>query len=167
MSGLARGAVPGYAPRVSYNSPLPYIVHRLHVAAIYCSDGRVGKHFDDFLQAGLNLPHYDRVALPGGAACLADHAAAHVQQASVAEELKFLVEVHELERVVLIAHQGCGFYRAALGLPDGLLEGQQRMDLAAAARTVRTITGIDRVEGWFLRVDERHGTVSFEPVPLV
>lgn len=151
---------------MTYSSSIPYIVHRLRAAAIYCSDGRVGAHFDDFLQTGLDLPHYDRVALPGGAACLADHDAAHVQQASVAEELKFLVEVHELERVVLIAHQGCGFYKAALKLPDGLLEGQQRSDLATAARAVRDLTGIDKVEGWFLRVSD-DGAVSFEPVPLV
>lgn len=151
---------------MSYSCAIPYESRRLHAAAIYCSDGRVGEHFDDFLANGLHLPHYDRVALPGGAACLAGHTAAFVQQASVAEELKFLVDVHELERVVLIAHQGCGFYRASLKLPDGLLEGQQRTDLAAAARTVREVTGIERVEGWFLRIDDAQA-VSFEPVPLV
>ncbi len=150
---------------MSYASPFPYEARRLHAAAIYCSDGRVGEHFDDFLQNSLDLPHYDRVALPGGSACLAGHPAAFVQQASVAEELRFLVEVHELERVVLIAHQGCGFYRAALQLPDGLLEGQQRTDLAAAARTVRQITGLEDVEGWFLRVTDT--AVTFESVPLV
>ncbi len=152
---------------MTYSSPLRYQPRRLHAAAIYCSDGRVGEHFDDFLAHGLDLPHYDRVALPGGAACLAGHPAAFVQQASVAEELRFLVEVHELQRVVLVAHQGCGFYRASLKLPDGLLEGQQRTDLAAAARTIRAVTGITDVEAWFLRVADDDASVTFESVPLV
>lgn len=150
---------------MTYQSPLPYEPRRLRAAAIYCSDGRVGEHFDDFLHNGLGLPHYDRVALPGGPACLAGHPGAHVEQDGVARELRFLVEAHELQRVVLIAHQGCAFYRVQFGLPDGLLEGQQRADLALAAAKVRDITGIPRVDGWFLRLTE--GRVSFEPVPLV
>src|SRR5688572_30457317 len=53
-----------------FRSLVRYDPQRMHVAAMYCSDGRVGDHFDDFLQNGLGLPRYDRIALPGGPACL-------------------------------------------------------------------------------------------------
>ena len=53
-----------------YESPTPYEQTRIHAAAIYCSDGRVGEQIDDFLHKGLGLPRYDRLAIPGGPACL-------------------------------------------------------------------------------------------------
>ena len=80
---------------------MPFEAVPLRDAVIHSSDGRVGRHVDDFLSNGLGLTNYDRVALPGGPACFAGHPAAHVQQANVVEELRFLVEAHELERVVL------------------------------------------------------------------
>ena len=153
-----------YTPRVTYRSPLPWLAPRLRAAAMYCSDGRVGEHFDDFLQNGLNLPRYDRIALPGGCACLAGHPGANVEAEGVAKELHFLVEAHELERVVLIAHQGCAYYGLGLALPAEQIEPQQRTDLRFAANRIRELTGIARIEGWFLRIEGE--AVSFEPVPL-
>src|ERR671919_1438262 len=102
-------------PPTAYESRLPYDRNRIRAAAIYCSDGRIGDHFDDFLQTGLSLPRYDRIALPGGPACLAGHPQAHLEEQGVIDELNFLVEVHKLRRVVLIAHQGCAFYSTRLG----------------------------------------------------
>src|SRR5690606_12818175 len=112
-----------------YESRVPYIPQRIHAAAVYCSDGRVGEQFDDFLTNGLHLPRYDRVALPGGAACLAGHTEAHLEEQGVVDELQFLVEAHGLDRVVLIAHAGCAFYSSRLHLPGTYLEAQQRIDL--------------------------------------
>ena len=101
-----------------YESRLPYNAARIHAAAIYCSDGRLGEHFDDFLENGLKLPRYDRVTLPGGPACLAGHPQAHLEEQGVMDELQFLVEVHGLKRVVLIAHQSCAFYSSRLALKE-------------------------------------------------
>lgn len=145
-----------------YQSPVPYDPARIRAAAMYCSDGRVGEHFDDFLQNGLNLPRYDRVALPGGPACLAGHTEAHVQEQGVVEELKFLVDVHGLSRVVLIAHQGCAFYASRLHLPAQYLEYQQTIDLVKAAKCIRRITGLTDVQAYFARRTET--SVIFEPV---
>ena len=83
-----------------FESRAPYEPERIRAAAIYCSDGRMGAHFDDFLTNGLKLPRYDRVALPGGPAALAQHAETKLEHAAVADELKFLVEEHGLRRVV-------------------------------------------------------------------
>lgn len=147
-----------------YESTLPYDQSRIRAAAIYCSDGRVGEHFDDFLQQGLGLPRYDRVALPGGPACLAGHPEAHLEEQGVVDELHFLVEVHGLKRVVLVAHEGCAFYAARLDLKDRRLELVQRADLVRAAAVVRRVTGIDVVEAYFARLQS--GRVRFEGVEV-
>lgn len=149
---------------MNYKSGIQYEAKRIHAAAIYCSDGRVGEHFDDFLHNGLKLPRYDRVALPGGPACLAGHTEAHLEEQGVIDELKFLVDAHELERVILIAHQGCAFYAARLHLPKPYLEPQQKIDLVKAAGFVRRITGIQRIEGYFAHLHSEQ--ISFEQVPV-
>jgi hypothetical protein len=146
-----------------YESVIPYVGERIHAAAIYCSDGRVGEHFDDFLQNGLKLPRYDRVALPGGPACLAGHTEAHLEENGVVDELKFLVDAHELERVILIAHQGCAFYAQRLQLPEAYLAPQQKIDLVKAATFVRRITGIHQVDGYFAHLNGN--CIGFEQVP--
>jgi hypothetical protein len=140
--------------RPIYESRIVYNPRRIHGAAIYCSDGRVGEHFDDFLFNGLRLPRYDRVALPGGPACLAGHPQAALERQGVADELRFLVEAHGLDRVILIAHAGCAFYSLRLGIADpDELERRQRADLATAAAAVRSVAGFNagQVEAYFCR----------------
>lgn len=147
-----------------FQSSVPYEHARIHAAAIYCSDGRVGEQFDDFCQNGLALPRYDRVALPGGPACLAGHEQAHLERDGVVSELKFLVDAHELNRVVLIAHEGCAYYGLHLGLsPEQTLE-QQRKDLAKATTFIREVTGVDRVESYLARLSV--GRIQFEDVRM-
>ncbi len=149
---------------MTYQSPIEYQSARIHAAAVYCSDGRVGEHFDDFLQNGLKLPRYDRVALPGGPACLAGHTEAHLEEQGVVDELKFLVDHHKLRRVVLIAHQGCAFYTQRLRLPEKFLDAQQQIDLAKAAIFIREITHIQSVDAYFAR--QTGAGIAFEAVPL-
>lgn len=163
-------ASPAAPSKSLFESRIPYEKSRIRAAAIYCSDGRVGEHFDDFLQNGLKLPRYDRVALPGGAACLAGHPQAHLEEHGVIDELKFLVEVHELKKVVLIGHQGCAFYSTRLDLKDRRMELVQKADLVRAAASVRRVTGLDRIEAYFARhVEQAPGGpigVQFEPVEV-
>lgn len=148
----------------NYQSALRYDASRMHAAALYCSDGRIGEHFDDFLQNGLSLPRYDRLCLPGGPACLAGHPQAHLEEQGVLDELKFLVEVHKLRRVVLIAHQGCAFYASRLALKEPRLELVQRADLVRAAAFVHRVTGLEAIDAYFARLQE--GRILFEPVPV-
>lgn len=147
-----------------YRSTLPYNASRIHAAAIYCSDGRIGEHFDDFLQTGLSLPRYDRLCLPGGPACLAGHPQAHLEEQGIVDELNFLIEVHKLRRIVLIAHQGCAFYAARLGLKEPRLELVQRADLVRAAAYVHRVTSLEQIEAYFARLEE--GRISFEAVQV-
>ena len=148
----------------SFTSEVAYSPERIHAAAVYCSDGRVGDQFDDFLHNGLSLPRYDRLALPGGPASLAGHTEAHITERGIVDELKFLVEAHELDRVVLIAHQGCAFYSVRLKLPEPYLEHQQRIDLLKAKQFVREITGLEKIETFYAR--RENDKVSFEIVEM-
>lgn len=151
---------------ITYDSRVPYEASRIRAAAVYCSDGRIGEHFDDFLQNGLGLPRYDRVALPGGPACLAAHPEATLEEQGVVDELKFLAEVHGLKRVVLVSHAGCAFYTSRLKLADPRLELVQKADLVRAAAYVHRVTGLTNIEGYFARlVDDGRG-VRFEPVEV-
>src|SRR5688572_30161655 len=143
-----------------FESRTPYEPERIHAAAIYCSDGRLGEHFDDFLMNGLKLPRYDRLALPGGPAALAEHAETKLEHDAVADELRFLVDVHGLDRVVLIQHQNCAFYTSRLGLQGFAVENQQREDLLRATEFVRKLTGVQRVDAYFARRLDSH--VRFE-----
>ncbi|HVZ95116.1 MAG TPA: carbonic anhydrase [Phycisphaerales bacterium] len=148
-----------------YESRQPYDRARIHAAAIYCSDGRIGEHFDEFLSDGLRLPRYDRVALPGGPACLAGHTQANLEEKGVVDELKFLVEVHQLKRVVLIAHSGCAFYATRLELKEPRLELVQRADLVRAAAYVQRVTGLEAIDAWFARLTDNN-VVRFERVEV-
>lgn len=147
-----------------YISRLPYSPDRIHAAAIYCSDGRVGEHFDDFVQSGLKLPRYDRVALPGGPACLAGYAQARLEEEGVIDELNFLVEAHGLERIVLIQHEACAFYTGRLKVRAQSIEQLQKADLVRAAYAIRQWTRLKEIEGYYLRLKPEG--VAFEQVEL-
>src|SRR3954451_8416000 len=88
--------------RAIYTSRAPFDEVRIGAAAVYCSDGRYGEQMDDFLHNCLGLPRYDRVAVPGGAACLAGHLLAMRERGALDRQLKFLIEAHSLTRVVMI-----------------------------------------------------------------
>ena len=119
---------------------------------------------DDFLQTGLTLPRYDRVALPGGPASLAGHPESRLEEQGVVDELKFLVEVHKLKRLVLIEHQACAFYATRIGLSEPRLELVQKADLVRAAAFANRVTGLVNIEGYFARLVE--GVVRFERVEV-
>jgi hypothetical protein len=149
----------GALGRAEYTSEVPFDERRVGAAAVYCSDGRYGEQMDEFLHLGLGLPRYDRVAVPGGAGCLAGHSVACQEKWAMEKQLEFLIKAHALTRVVLIAHDGCGFYKE---LWKGLrsAEEQQGIDLEKAAERIRMWkTGLE-VEAYFARrVD---GRVVFE-----
>jgi hypothetical protein len=88
------------------------------------------------MHLALKLPRYDRLAVPGGAACLASHFSAYREEEGVIEQLRFLVHVHDLERVVLVAHEGCAFYTERLHVSPLQLESQQYDDIKKAVRRV-------------------------------
>jgi hypothetical protein len=121
-------------PMAVFTSSIRWEEERIGALALYCSDGRWGEAFDEFCHRHLLLPRYDRWAVPGGPAWLAARAGAAAWQAA-REQLDFLVRAHELERIVLVTHYGCAYYRELLRQdPDACLPAQ--MDEARAAAAV-------------------------------
>jgi hypothetical protein len=133
----------------AFVSTVPYESSRIHAAAIYCSDGRMGAHFDDFLHHGLKLPRYDRVALPGGPGRLSPSMPKRLHERGILDGLTFLVEAHGLTRIVLISHTGCAFYARTLALEAGCVDTVQRADLVRAADCIRMATGLGAIEAYF------------------
>ncbi|MSR56997.1 MAG: hypothetical protein EXS05_04925 [Planctomycetaceae bacterium] len=157
--------MPSHSELTDHSSPIPFDANRIGAAALYCSDGRFGEQVDHLLHNTLQLPRYDRLAVPGGAACLAGHFHAYREEEGVAEQLRFLLQVHDVRKVILIAHQDCAYYTQWLHVAPLQLESRQREDLAKAIRHVKRF-GIDiEVAAYFAR---RTGEeqVTFEQVHL-
>ncbi len=152
--------------RGEFLASIPWAEKRIHALAIYCSDGRWGQILDEFCYDGLGLPRYDRFAVPGGPAWLTvRHISLLTPNSAAREQLKFLVEAHELERIILINHQGCAYYASMLkgASLEELLVAQQK-DLAEGARTLRGWFSGIHVEGFMaLREEEK---AFFRPVEL-
>jgi hypothetical protein len=144
-----------------YESPVRFHENRIGAAAVYCSDGRFGEHVDDFLHNALKLPRYDRLAVPGGAACLAGHPFAYREEWGLVEQMQFLIRVHALDRVVLIAHQDCAFYAGQPRASSLPLETRQREDLQTAAERIRSFAPNLLVDVFFARKHSA-GTIRFE-----
>jgi len=156
---FARLGIPVDPPQAAFAAETPFDERRVGAAAVYCSDGRFGEQMDEFLHHGLALPRYDRLALPGGAACLAGHACAYHAKQALRDQLGFLIREHGLTRVVLIAHEGCAFYKDLwLGLRT--MKEQQAVDLERAAAAIRSANPQVEVEVYFAR--RADGKVAFE-----
>ncbi len=146
----------------AYRSSIPYQHERIYAAAVYCSDGRLGDQVDDFLHGGLGLPRYDRLACPGGPVGLAGRLTAYWETCGVAEQLQVLVRVHEIRKVVLIAHAGCAYYSERLHLSGERAEAEQKDDLQKALWAVERLAPGIAVARYFARVEGER--VIFEPV---
>src|SRR5436305_11776173 len=137
---------------------------RIHAMAIYCSDGRFGEAFDEFCHQKLQIPRYDRFAVPGGPAWINPGvAAAQDLYRSARAQLDFLVRVHDLERIVLITHSPCAFYIEHLKKePHECLEAQFS-DIHTAAQRLRLWFPKMQVEGYLAHRGET--AISFHPIP--
>ena len=78
------------------------------VLAIHCSDHRFQAGFYEFLNRKLKLDeNYDLLVLPGGPQCLT--LVEYLPKFSWAgwKWFRFLVDAHDLKRLILIQHQDC------------------------------------------------------------
>jgi hypothetical protein len=146
-----------------YESSIKFDADRIRAAAVYCSDGRWGEQVDELLHNRLQLPRYDRLALPGGAACLAGHFPTYRDEEALVEQLRFLMAVHGLERVILVAHENCAFYSQRLHISPLQIEAQQREDIMKAIQRVHALSHALVVSAFFARI-RRDDTIEFEAV---
>jgi hypothetical protein len=145
-----------------YTSTQTWDPERIGALALYCSDGRWGEAFDDFCHRCLLIPRYDRWAVPGGPAWLVPRDAGCDLYQATRTQLDFLVHVHELERLVLITHYGCAFYRDLLKQDADRCLGPQADDLRTGAHALRRWFPELLVEG-YLAV-QKGSCISFHQV---
>lgn len=122
---------------------------RPHTLVVACSDGRLQEATDAFLGRELGLTQFDRFYVPGGGGALAASGRDFIRAQQVRRECAYLVELHRVERVILLFHgpandgpaeSVCADYRRKLpwASPDILL-ARQRQDAAEL---------IDRRDEW-------------------
>ena len=124
-------------PLAVFTSTERWHPERIGALALYCSDGRWGEAFDDFCHKHLQIPRYDRLAVPGGPALLALGDDKNGVFQATRQHFDFLVKVHELERIVLITHFGCAHYTHRLQKSAHDILPAQAQDIRTAALLLR------------------------------
>ena len=71
---------------------------------VACSDGRLQEATDAFLRGTLGVIRYDRFYVPGGAGALAASGRDFIRAQTMRRECRYLVELHGVERIVLLFH---------------------------------------------------------------
>lgn len=132
-----------------------------HTLAIYCSDGRFALACEQFIRQTLGEEWFDRFIVPGGAGWLCLDVLTVWEHEMARKHVSFVVEAHSIRRVILIAHQQCGFYERYRLSPEQTVR-RQKEDLQAATRTLQERYPNLKIEAYYLRVAE--GLLRFEPV---
>ena len=135
----------------TFDIEAPFDSTSIGTAVVCCSDGRFVEPMDEFLHEGLGIPRYDCLAVPGGAGCLAGHFAAWREEEAATFQLKFLIEMHALHRIVLITHPDCGFYTKRLRMFGSEIEQAQRRDLVTASHRIRGLTPHLEIDAFIAR----------------
>ena len=134
--------------------------------ALYCSDGRFTGPVEELLES-LGHDRLNTVTLPGGPALLDLWSASYADRDAVARALSFLIEGHALTHLVLVAHEGCGYYRARHALlAPAEVEKRQVQDLRTAAAAIRTANSRTPLDVALFYARAADGAVRFEPVPV-
>lgn len=108
--------------------------HEAHptALAVYCSDGRFTESVEELLRA-LGHERLDTLTMPGGPALLHSFAALLIEYEAAASATRFLIRGHGITRAVLVAHSGCGYYRARYaGESSERVQARQHDDLRGA-----------------------------------
>ena len=127
--------------------------------------GGDGDHSDEFLHGGLLLPRDDRLAVPGSPPPRRSLRLVPREEALI-EQLRFLVRVDGIERVILIAHQSIArSHRAAACLAAANRTHTPttwRLPCSAISAVARGLT----VETFFAR-KHADGIIRFESMKPV
>lgn len=105
--------------------------------AMYCSDGRFTDAIEELLRK-LGHARLDTLTIPGGPALLDMTSSSLGALEVMRSAATFLIRSHGIRQVVLLGHEGCGYYKARLPYESAeAMRRRQLHDLAEAARWVR------------------------------
>lgn len=129
---------------------------------VHCSDPRYQVHFQDFLRNGLGLPHYTLLAVPGGVHMLTLTEYLPKFAWTGRKWVRFLGDLVEPQRIVLIGHDDCRWYKSAAFFHlHGGRDEAQHADLQKARAELREQFPEAMVESWFARLDGQEA--RFDP----
>lgn len=148
-----------------FRSRVPYDHSHPDTLALYCSDGRFTRAVEE-LAGHLGHPRVDVMCLPGGPGLLDSWTSSSVLETHlVADAASFLVVGHHIRTVLLVAHEGCGFYaRRYPDLQPDARRATQEADLARAAALVRSRHPEADVRTFYAAVRGIPAAVEFDPV---
>jgi hypothetical protein len=139
---------------------IPFDASHPKAMAIYCSDGRFTRAVEALLHV-IGHQRLDTMTLPGGPALLCTSAASLSEVDVFSRAAHFLIEGHAIAEAVLVAHEGCGYYRNRFRLlPAPKVERLQLDHLGAASKVLQRRHPELVVRRYYARVDG--GAVSFE-----
>lgn len=128
---------------------------------VHCSDPRFQPHFQEFLAKGLGLRTYGLVAVPGGVQLLT--MTDYLPKYSWAgwRWVKFMMNLSQPNRVVLIAHEDCRWYLdPRFGLDPTRIEARQIDDLEQVRRSMIERFGARRVDLYYAQLES--GRAAFQ-----
>jgi hypothetical protein len=146
----------------SFVARASFVAEHPHAIALSCSDGRFTRAVEELLESRGHA-RLDTVTLPGGPALLDVWSASFSDNEALAKGTSFLVKGHAIRHAYLIAHEGCGYYRArSPDLVKSHARDRQVADLRAAARWFRDHHPGVTVELYYARPQD--GRVAFDAV---
>lgn len=149
-------------PKPAFVASTRYDAAHPSALALYCSDGRFTDSVEELLHS-LGHARLDTMTMPGGPGLFNVWIAGMTDSTAIATGSRFLIEAHRIARVIVIAHEGCGYYRKHLGsLPPAEIRHKQEDDLRVAARALGSARSGLRVDAYYARVAEGH--VTFDAV---
>ena len=123
------------------NSTLPslrWTPARPNALVVACSDGRLQEATDAFLAEQFKITQYDRFYVPGGGGALASSGTDPDRAQKMCSECRYLVDLHQVKRVVLLFHgpsaagrieaAGADYRRKLPWAPLAELRERQRLD---------------------------------------
>jgi len=147
-------------PEPVYTSQTPFVEKISSVLVITCSSNAFMPYVSEFLEKQLGLPQgsYDWLAVPGGPQFLL--LTEYLPKfAWVGQKwLKFLIERHRLNRLIVISHEDCAWYKEERLLPaffqkygvlDKSLKDRQKEDLRAVSAIVRDLVTPIAIEAYY------------------
>lgn len=140
---------------------------------VACSDGRLQEATDAFLHSELGLSEFDRLYVPGGGGALSasDRDVFRAQQ--LRGECKYLVELHEVRRIILLFHGPavdgpgeavCADYRRKLPWATPHVLRQRQARDAMELMQMRHEWAADAAIATYRCEVAREGSVSFRPL---
>ncbi len=127
-----------------FQAGVPFEPHHPTALALWCSDGRFTRAVEELLES-LGQPRLDTMTFPGGPALLEMSSSSLASVDNAREAASFLIRAHDIKEVVLVAHEGCGYYRARYPYESSeAMQRRQLADLRSAARWVsRSHAGVN------------------------